>query len=358
MININDSIKTVDEVLKMKNELEKMGLINFPKNLDFRKVYIELLNWFGDFGKAENEFNSCAKFFNAPPKELLKKCMAERYTINILIVMEVLDYCQKHKLIDECSYGNMTEVYSTVFCRIAREIFEKHETLKYSDFFELSDFLYKDYLRYCKISEYFKSQNIYFPNNDGIIAAIITNRMQMNHDNFETFFRKYEEILQKYTISNIVNPTYALPIDVKSRYGYVPAAYEALCQPTVGFWVYNSQTNMNESIFVNYSNLISKYPNIFRLVMNNINLVMARREIYEEILEKMPIIGTQFANTEPIKLEFLGFSKSMTKYILGCIYNSQIFLIVRDLDTNGFGVRILCDKEEIIKPEIDKYLMM
>ena len=41
----------------------------------------------------------------------------------------------------------------------------------------------------------------------------------------------------------------------------------------------------------------------------------------------MPIIGTEFVNTKPVLLKFLGFSKSNNVYVLGTCYGNHTFII-------------------------------
>lgn len=342
---------TNEKILHVKAKWNEMGFTEFPENFDIVEAFKELREWFKwDMKKYpyDNITNPIKCNENYP--EINYKLKDSLHDATVMSIIGILNYAENHDLTNNLNY-------------------EKIDKIIYGfDSSYICDGDLDGYYNYFKVL-----LDIGVGATDSsYIGGTIRNRM--GTDDFETFFRKYKDILQKYThlgnlandpsvttinttATTVVEPKY-IPADtgvterVKAKYGFIPAAYSALqCNP-IGLWYTHQQTGQQRSKFINYNNR-AFYCYYAQDLINNINKAMSNRNVYEKMLKLMPIIGTEFINTKPVLLDFLGFSRSSNAYILGACYGNHTFIIKVDIKSNKFIID--CGLNDDINRKIDDY---
>ena len=321
---------TIEKILEIKDELVKRGIVDEPiiiNDSKFLKIFEELKEWFkwdiqrfpykeltDPIGYRYNYRDCDLKFYN------------ENYDLVVFSVMCGINICRKKGVLNDVEDTNAILGFS------------------FTSFTALEDsYFYKNYQKICGIN----TEILGF-----FIAGMIRNKM--GNGTFEEFLNNYTAILQKYkpvplidkdgtietTATPVVEPKYTPGSDgvmeqIKAKYGFIPAAYIALQHNPVGLWYMYQQTGQYRSKFVDYTNFPEHYC-YYQDLINHINKVMSNRAVYEEILNHMPIIGTEFVNTKPVLLKFLGFGKTNSSYVLGVGYNNHTFAIKVDIKASKF----------------------
>ena len=321
---------TNEKILEIKNELVNQGIIKpMIDDSKFMKLFEELKEWFkwdiqrfpykeltDPIGYRYNYRDCDLKFYNENYDLIVFSAM-----VGIYICTITGNGCLKTGRVNH----KMSELFS-VYCDAAVMEF------------------YRNYKKICGINK--NVDNLAY-----FVKGMIRNKM---NGTFEEFLNEYATILQKYktvplidkdgtietTATPVVEPKYTPGGDgvmeqIKAKYGYIPAAYLALQHNPVGLWYMYQQTGQYRSKFVDYTNFPEHYC-YYQDLINHINKVMSNRAVYEEILNHMPIIGTEFVNTKPVLLKFLGFSKSTNVYVLGACYGNHTFAIKVDIKASKF----------------------
>ena len=319
---------TNEKILEIKNELVNQGIIKpMIDDSKFLKVFEELKEWFKwDIQRFPywDLDNKVKEFYNYEESDL--KFYNKNYDIIVFSVILGIYICEKKEVLN-----NIEETNAKLFFT-----FTSFSPLKERSF-------YKNYQKICGIN----IDNLGF-----FIRGMIRNKM--GNGTFGEFLNNYATILQKYkpvpfidkdgtietTATPVVEPKYTPGSDgvmeqIKAKYGYIPAAYLALQHNPVGLWYMYQQTGQYRSKFIDYTNFPEHYC-YYQDLINHINKVMSNRVVYEEILNLMPIIGTEFVNTKPVLLKFLGFSKSTNVYVLGACYGNHTFAIKVDIKASKF----------------------
>lgn len=349
---------TNEQILKLKEFYEENNIVKFPEELDVLKSFSELKDWFG---------KSQYKYINFQNKKMNMDNYYDFVVFNTMITLLFLE-------------NNKTDISKLDLVENVLEKFNKTNKWFFSDLKIIFDRIIGE------ISFFRESNNI-----EEMVGYIIINmnysfnfaitliHNYIKNGNFETFFKKYKSIIQKHTTSLksnslvddpsittidttatvVVEPKYipssnGVMEQIKSKYGYyVPAAYNALqCNP-VGLWYMHQQTGQYRSKFIDYNNkaFCCRY---YQDLINHINKVMSNKNVYEEMLKLMPIIGTEFINTKPILLGFLGFSRSTNVYVLGARHGNHTFIIKVNIKDNK--IDISCGANDEINQKIDDYL--
>lgn len=337
---------TNEKILEIKNELVNQGIIKLTiDDSRFLNLFEELKEWFKwDIQRFPywDLDNKVKEFYNYEESDL--KFYNKNYDIIVFSVILGIYICEKKEVLN-----NIEETNAKLFFT-----FTSFSPLKERSF-------YKNYQKICGIN----IDNLGF-----FIRGMIRNKM--GNGTFEEFLNNYTAILQKYkpvpfidkdgtietTATPIVEPKYTPGSDgvmeqIKAKYGYVPAAYLALQHNPVGLWYMYQQTGQYRSKFVDYTNFPEHYC-YYQDLINHINKVMSNRNVYEEILKLMPIIGTEFVNTKPVLLKFLGFGKTNSSYVLGVGYNNHTFAIKVDIKASKFETA--CGLNDDMNRIIDNYL--
>ena len=313
---------TNEKILEIKNELVNQGIIKLTiDDSRFLNLFEELKEWFkwdiqrfpykeliDPIGYHYNYKDCDLKFYNENYDLIVFSAI-----VGIYICTITGNGCLKTSRVNH----KMSELFS-VYCNTTEMEF------------------YRNYKKICSINK--NVDNLAY-----FVRGMIRNKM--GNGTFEEFLNEYVTILQKYkpvplidkdgtietTATPVVEPKYTPGSDgvmeqIKAKYGFIPAAYLALQHNPVGLWYMYQQTGQYRSKFVDYTNFPEHYC-YYQDLINHINKVMSNRNVYEEILKLMPIIGTEFINTKPILLGFLGFSKSNNVYVLGTCYGNHTFII-------------------------------
>ena len=177
-MKIENSIVPVELILKLKRDMEEKGLIRFPYNLVFEGAYREMLYWFSgwDLNKYPYDDLSNPLDYDNHYKESVDTYLEQNYTVDILIIMIALNYCEHNNLIHNNDIEKITLVVIIII-----------------GYVEVDGPL-------SKIHDYLESKNLLILSKTSICCGLIRNRM--GTDDFETFFRKYKTILQKHIYSN------------------------------------------------------------------------------------------------------------------------------------------------------------
>ena len=319
---------TNEKILKIKNELVNQGIIKpMIDDSKFLKLFEELKEWFkwdiqrfpykkltDPIGCHYNYKDYDLKFYN------------ENYDLIVFSTMIGIYICGKEGVLNdvESTNANLSFAFSAINNLEDRRFYENYQKI-------------------CGINTEIL---------DYFIRGMIRNKM--GNGTFEEFLNNYTAILQKYkpvplidkdgtietTATPVVEPKYTPGSDgvmeqIKAKYGYIPAAYLALQHNPVGLWYMYQQTGQYHSKFIDYTNFPEHYC-YYQDLINHINKVMSNRAVYEEILNHMPIIGTEFVNTKPVLLKFLGFGKTNSSYGLGVGYNNHTFAIKVDIKASKF----------------------
>ena len=319
---------TNEKILKIKNELVNQGIIKpMIDDSKFLKLFEELKEWFkwdiqrfpykkltDPIGCHYNYKDYDLKFYN------------ENYDLIVFSTMIGIYICGKEGVLNdvESTNANLSFAFSAINNLEDRRFYENYQKI-------------------CGINTEIL---------DYFIRGMIRNKM--GNGTFEEFLNNYTAILQKYkpvplidkdgtietTATPVVEPKYTPGSDgvmeqIKAKYGYIPAAYLALQHNPVGLWYMYQQTGQYRSKFIDYTNFPEHYC-YYQDLINHINKVMSNRAVYEEILNHMPIIGTEFVNTKPVLLKFLGFGKTNSSYVLGVGYNNHTFAIKVDIKASKF----------------------
>lgn len=321
---------TNEKILEIKNELVNQGIIKLMiDDSKFLKLFEELKEWFkwdiqrfpykeltDPIGYHYNYRDHDLKFYN------------ENYDLIVFSTMIGIYICGKEGVLNdvERTNANLSFAFSATNNLEDRRFYENYQKI-------LGISINTEILDY-------------------FIGGMIRNKM--GNGTFEEFLNNYTAILQKYkptplidkdgtietTATPVVEPKYTPGSDgvmeqIKAKYGFIPAAYLALQHNPVGLWYMYQQTGQYRSKFVDYTNFPEHYC-YYQDLINHINKVMSNRAVYEEILNHMPIIGTEFVNTKPVLLKFLGFGKTNSSYVLGVGYNNHTFAIKVDIKASKF----------------------
>ena len=319
---------TNEKILEIKNELANQGIIKpMIDDSKFLKVFEELKEWFKwDIQRFPYKelTDPIGCHYNYKDRDL--KFYNENYDLIVFSTMIGIYICGKEGVLNdvESTNANLSFAFSAINNLEDRRFYENYQKI-------------------CGINTEIL---------DYFIRGMIRNKM--GNGTFEEFLNNYTAILQKYkpvplidkdgtietTATPVVEPKYTPGSDgvmeqIKAKYGYVPAAYLALQHNPVGLWYMYQQTGQYRSKFVDYTNFPEHYC-YYQDLINHINKVMSNRAVYEEILNHMPIIGTEFVNAKPVLLKFLGFSKSTNVYVLGACYGNHTFAIKVDIKASKF----------------------
>ena len=319
---------TNEKILEIKNELANQGIIKpMIDDSKFLKRFEKLKEWFkwdiqrfpykeltDPIGYRYNYRDCDLKFYN------------ENYDLIVFSAMVGIYICGKEGFLNdvELTNANLSFAFSAINNLEDRRFYENYQKI-------------------CGINTEIL---------DYFIRGMIRNKM--GNGTFEEFLNNYTAILQKYktvplidkdgaietTATPVVEPKYTPGGDgvmeqIKAKYGFIPAAYLALQHNPVGLWYMYQQTGQYRSKFVDYTNFPEHYC-YYQDLINHINKVMSNKAVYEEILKLMPIIGTEFVNTKPVLLKFLGFGKTNSSYVLGVGYNNHTFAIKVDIKASKF----------------------
>lgn len=355
---------TIEKILEIKNELVNQGIIK-PEINDsklFLKLFEELKEWFKwDIQRFPYKELTDPIGYRYDYRDRDLKFYNENYDLIVFSAMVSINICKKK--------GVLNNVYHTA----------KIVCSRFTPFSALEDgYFYKNYQKICGIGD----ENLGF-----FIMGMIRNKM--GNGTFEEFLNDYTTILQKYKPVPLIDKdgtieTTAIPVDetvvgnqpqatlvvspayqpaynvdpyakVKAKYGFIPAAYSALQSSPIGLWYTHQQTGQCRSKFVDYTHrtFSPEHCYYYQDLINHINKIMSNRAVYEEILNHMPIIGTEFVNTKPVLFDFLGFSRSR-KYVLGARYGNHTFIIKVNIKSNKFITD--CGVNDEINRKIDDYL--
>lgn len=342
---------TIEKILEIKNELVDQGIIK-PEINDsklFLKLFEELKEWFKwdiqRFPYKELD-NPIGYHYNYNDNDL--KFYNENYDLIVFSVMLGIYICAKKECLGSMRTANA----------ILGHLFTSFNTGK-------DRYFYENYQKICGI-------------NTDILGYFVRGmiRNKISNSTFEEFLNNYTTILQKYKTVPLIDKdgtieTVAAPVvepkyipssngvmeQIKSKYGYyVPAAYSALQNNPVGLWYMHQQTGQYRSEFINYNNkafTLEQCP-YYQDLINNINKVLSSKNVYEEILKQMPIIGTKFVNVKPVLFDFLGFSKSTNVYVLGARHGNHTFIIKVNIKDSKIDISYGVNDE--INRKIDDYL--
>ena len=204
--------------------------------------------------------------------------------------------------------------------------------------------------KYSELAHYVLQEFNYTDYTQGLI------RNRMGDDDFETFFRKYKDILRKHATSELsivpeCNPTVTTidtmatnAISLEAEYGFVPAVYLALqCNP-VGLWYMYQQTGKYRSQFVDYNELDKSSDNMALNHIEAITRLMTKRTVYQMILQEMPEIGTDI-NGKTIKLKIAGYNASKIG-LLAVKDDEHVLAIIYDM-ANDNAQGIFGDKKNV-----------
>lgn len=309
---------TIEKILEIRDELVNQGIINKPKIDDsvFVKLFEELKEWFKwDIQRFPyKELADPIEYYNYEDCDL--KFYNENYDLIVFSAMVGIYICTKKEVLNNASYTNA----------ILLTLFTSFTTPKESYF-------YKNYQKICRI-------------NTDILGFFVSGmiRNKIGNGTFEEFLNNYFMILQKYTTPLIDNndtvetpvaPTYQTSRrnpnqDVIDKYGYVPAALEALQQNTIGLWYYDQQSSIFRSKLVDYSKLDNCHDQkAVKLYIEHITRVMSMPKVYQMILQKMPELGTDI-NGNTIKFKIAGYNATKIgllavkddKHVLAIIYDN------------------------------------
>ena len=321
IIDINKSIISIEKILKIEKDWEDKGFVKFPQNFDFKGAYMELLQWF-DWDIEKYRYVSINKDESVSlyPEDIHIK-LEKDYSLMVLLAMVILYCCENEVLINN---NNLEEIDSFITNACGCQYFVDRDSAKLYYYLEDNNIYHND-------------NNIH-GNTASFVCGMIRNRM--GTDDFETFFRKYKDILQKHATSELstvpaCNPTVTTidtmannAVSLEAEYGLVPAAYLALhCNP-VGLWYMYQQTGKYRSQFVDYSELDKSSDNMALNHIETITKLMMKRTVYQMILQEMPEIGTAI-NGKTIKLKIAGYNASKVcllavkddEHVLAIIYD-------------------------------------
>lgn len=143
----------------------------------------------------------------------------------------------------------------------------------------------------------------------------------------------------------IATPTYQFKSssnkfeEAKTKYGFIPAAFEALQYNPVGLWYYDYAAGLYKSKFVNYVNLDRKRNPEREIFYKHIAKVMSSKLVYENILQYMPIIGTKFEHDNKLQFKCVFSSISNTKYALTAENNNMILALCCSVIDNQITIK-------------------
>ena len=294
---------TIEKILEIKNELANQGIINEPVMIDdskFLKLFEELKEWFKwDIQRFPYKDLTEPIHYNYKGSDI--KFYNENYDLVVFSVMLGIYICGKKGVLNDVEYADK------ILCST------------FTSFTALEDsYFYKNYQKVCGI-------------NTDILGYFVRGmiRNKIGNDTFDEFLVKYNNIIQKCnkiltpvvdkdgtietTATPVVEPKYipssnnGFMEQIKSKYGYVPAAYSALqCNP-VGLWYMHQQTGKYRSQFVDYNELDKSRDNMALNHIEAITKLMTKRTVYQMILQEMPEIGTVI-NGKTIKFKFVGYN--------------------------------------------------
>ena len=315
---------TNEKILEIKNELVNQGIIN-PTSDDskFLKLFEELKEWFKwDIQRFPYKELTDPIGYRYNYKESDIKFYKDNYDLVVFSAMLGIYICAKEKCLDDMQITN-----AILLCT-----FTSFNTGK-------DRYFYENYQKICGIDTSILG---YF------VRGMIRNKMGNN--TFDEFLNSYTTILQKHrepvlsinkddTIETaatpVVEPKYipssnnGFMEQIKSKYGYVPAAYSALqCNP-VGLWYMHQQTGKYRSQFVDYNELDKSRDNMVLNHIEAITKLMTKRTVYQMILQEMPEIGTVI-NGKTIKFKIAGYNASKIgllalkdeEHVLAVIYDA------------------------------------
>ena len=323
---IKEEIKmTIEKILKIKNELANQGIIKPMEDSKFMKLFEELKVWLKwDIQRFPywDLDNKVKEFYNYEESDL--KFYNKNYDIIVFSVILGIYICEKKEVLN-----NIEETNAKLFFT-----FTSFSPLKERSF-------YKNYQKICGIN----IDNLGF-----FIRGMIRNKI--GNSTFEEFLNNYTTILQKYklvplidkdgtietTVTPVVEPKYTPGSNgtmeqIKSKYGYVPAAYSALQHNPVGLWYMYQQTGKYRSQFVDYNELDKSSDNMALNHIEAITKLMTKCTVYQMILQEMPEIGTDI-NGKTIKLKIAGYNASKVG-LLAVKDDEHVLAIIYDMASDN-----------------------
>ena len=316
---------TIEKILKIKNELANQGIIKPMEDSKFMKLFEELKVWLKwDIQRFPywDLDNKVKEFYNYEESDL--KFYNKNYDIIVFSVILGIYICEKKEVLN-----NIEETNAKLFFT-----FTSFSPLKERSF-------YKNYQKICGIN----IDNLGF-----FIRGMIRNKI--GNSTFEEFLNNYTTILQKYklvplidkdgtietTVTPVVEPKYTPGSNgtmeqIKSKYGYVPAAYSALQHNPVGLWYMYQQTGKYRSQFVDYNELDKSSDNMALNHIEAITKLMTKRTVYQMILQEMPEIGTDI-NGKTIKLKIAGYNASKVG-LLAVKDDEHVLAIIYDMASDN-----------------------